>query len=190
METSKIRINRQRLKCRIAELAQIGAIEGGGVFRLALTDEDKAGRDLMVSRMREIGLQVTIDQAGNVIAIRPDSQGKIDTPAIVTGSHIDTVGTGGRYDGALDVLAGLEVMACLNDAGVETPCPMAVGFFTNEEGVRFQPDMKGSMVHQGHLPLDIMLGARARDGKIFHEELTRIGYGGNLPVNSLRARLC
>jgi len=188
MDTGNIRINRQRLLDRIAELAQIGAIEGGGVCRLALTDEDKAGRDLVVSWMRELGLHVTIDQAGNVIAVRPDSQGRVDTPAIITGSHIDTVGTGGRYDGALGVLAGLEVMACLNDADVETPCPMAVGFFTNEEGVRFQPDMMGSMVHQGHLPLDIMLGASDRDGKIFHEELTRIGYAGDVPVNSLKAR--
>ncbi len=188
METGNIRINRQRLLDRIAELAQIGVIEGGGVCRLALTDEDKAGRDLVVSWMRELGLHVTIDQAGNVIAVRPDRQGRVDTPAIVTGSHIDTVGTGGRYDGALGVLAGLEVIECLNDADVETPCPMAVGFFTNEEGVRFQPDMMGSMVHQGHLPLDIMLGASDRDSKIFHEELTRIGYAGDVPVNSLKAR--
>ena len=82
METGNIRINRQRLLDRIAELAQIGVIEGGGVCRLALTDEDKAGRDLVVSWMRELGLHVTIDQAGNVIAVRPDRQGRVDTPAI------------------------------------------------------------------------------------------------------------
>ncbi len=188
MEVSNLRINRQRLLDRIAELAQIGAIDGGGVCRLALTDEDKAGRDLVVSWMRELGLHVSIDQGGNVIGVRPDGEGRVDTPAILTGSHIDTVGTGGRYDGALGVLAGLEIMACLNDADVETPCPMAVGFFTNEEGVRFQPDMMGSMVHQGHLPLDGMLSSRDRDGVTFHAELNRIGYAGDVATNSVHAR--
>lgn len=188
MKTGNIRINRQRLLDRIAALAEIGAIEGGGVCRLALTDEDKAGRDLVVAWMHDLGLHVSIDQGGNVIAVRPDCEGRVDTPAVLTGSHIDTVGTGGRYDGTLGVLAGLEVMACLNDAGVETSCPMAVGFFTNEEGVRFQPDMMGSMVHQGHLPLDGMLASSDRDGCTFTAELSRIGYAGDVAVNSVRAR--
>ncbi len=188
MTTGNLRINRQRLLDRIAELAKIGAIEGGGVCRLALSDEDKAGRDLVMSWMQELGLHTTVDQAGNVVGVRPDGKGRVDSPAVFTGSHIDTVGTGGRYDGALGVLAGLEVMACLNDADIETPCPVAVGFFSNEEGVRFQPDMMGSMVHQGHLSLDGMLGSKDRDGRTFNDELKRIGYAGDVAINTIRPR--
>lgn len=183
-----LRINRQRLLHRIAELAKIGGIDGGGVCRLALTDEDKAGRDLVVQWMRDLDLDVSIDQVGNVIGVRADKSGNRNTPAVLTGSHIDTVGTGGRYDGTLGVLAGLEIIETLNDAGTETTCPVAVGFFTNEEGVRFQPDMMGSMVHQGHLPLDGMLDSTDRDGLSFDAELTRIGYAGDVPVNAVRAR--
>lgn len=188
LDTDNIRIDRQRLLDRIAALAEVGAIEGGGVCRLALSEQDKAGRDLVTTWMRDLGLHISVDQVGNVVGVRPDQTGQTDAPAILTGSHIDTVGTGGRYDGTLGVLAGLEVMACLNDASVETPCPIAVGFFSNEEGVRFQPDMMGSMVHQGHLPLDGMLESIDRDGVSFKSELNRIGYAGNVPVNTVRPR--
>ena len=130
------RINAPRLLGRIAELAQVGAIEGGGVCRLALTEADRQGRDLVVRWMREAGLAVTIDGIGNVVGVRAGQQ---DGPPVMTGSHIDTVRTGGRYDGNLGVLAGLEVIAALNDAGVVTRRPVAVAFFTNEEGARFAP---------------------------------------------------
>ncbi len=184
METSNLRINTERLLERLRKLGEIGAIDGGGVCRLALTDEDKAGRDLVISWMRELGLDIQIDCVGNVIATRA---GRQQHAPVLTGSHIDTVATGGRYDGALGVLAGLEVINILNDANIETELPIAVGFFTNEEGVRFQPDMMGSMVHQGHLPIAGMLGSTDRDGCTFNEELRRIGYCGGAEVGSMRA---
>jgi beta-ureidopropionase / N-carbamoyl-L-amino-acid hydrolase len=184
MDTNNLRINIERLLDRLDQLAQIGKIDGDGVCRLALTDEDGAGRDLVCSWMRDMGLAVTIDQAGNVLGTREGSE---DGPVVLTGSHIDTVGTGGRYDGTLGVLAGLEVIACLNDAGLQTKAPLGVGFFTNEEGVRFQPDMMGSMVHQGHLPLDGMLKSTDRDGAVLAEELKRIGYAGEEAVDVMRA---
>src|SRR5690606_15727463 len=110
-EHKPLRINTQRLLGRIAELGKIGEIDGGGVCRLALTDEDRQGRDRVCSWMRELGLDVTIDAIGNVVGIRRGSE---DLPPVMTGSHIDTVRTGGRYDGNLGVLAGLEVVATLN----------------------------------------------------------------------------
>ena len=170
---------------RINALAQVGAIEGGGVNRLALTDEDARGRDLVVSLMRQHGLDVSIDQIGNVLGVRPG----IETgPPVITGSHIDSVKTGGRYDGTLGVLAGLEVIATLNDAGLKTRHPLAVAFFTNEEGARFAPDMMGSMVHQGHLPLDQMLDMSGIDGTTVRENLERIGYLGHVPCGTVKAR--
>ena len=109
--TDDLRINGERLLGRIEELALIGAIDGGGSCRLALTDEDRAGRDLVVTWMKDLGLDVSIDAIGNVVAVRP---GKTDGPPTMTGSHIDTVKTGGRYDGNLGVLAGLEIIECLS----------------------------------------------------------------------------
>lgn len=175
----RLRVNGSRLSWRLDRLARLGSIEGGGVCRLALTDADKAGRDLVVSWMRELGLAVTVDAVGNVVGIR---QGREDGPPVMAGSHVDTVRTGGRYDGALGVLAGLEVIACLNDAGRATRRPLAVAFFTNEEGARFQPDMMGSLVYVGGLPLDQVLTTRGIDGRLVGDELTRIGYAGPAPV--------
>lgn len=173
--SNELRIDRERLLGRIDALAQIGAIEGGGVCRLALTQEDRQGRDQVLAWMRELGLTITIDPIGNVIGVRA---GREQGPPVMTGSHIDTVRTGGRYDGNLGVLAGLEVIETLNDAGFETSLPLAVGFFTNEEGARFAPDMMGSMVHQGQLPLDEMLAVQGIDGETVAEALEAIGYRG------------
>ncbi len=173
------RIDGHRLSRRIEALAQVGAIPGGGVARLALTDADKAGRDLVVGRMRDQGLSVTVDALGNVVGVRAGLEAG---PPVMTGSHIDTVATGGRYDGNLGVLAGLEVLQALDDAGVVTRRPLAVAFFTNEEGSRFQPDMMGSLVYTGGLSLE---GARATvgvDGQTVGAELDRIGYAGSAPV--------
>jgi N-carbamoyl-L-amino-acid hydrolase len=180
-----LRVDVARLTARLAELAEVGAIEGGGCCRLALSDADRAGRDLVVGWMRDAGLSVSIDRIGNVIGVRA---GKTDGPPVMTGSHIDTVRTGGRYDGNLGVLGGLEVIACLNDARVVTEHPVAVGFFTNEEGARFAPDMMGSGVHQGALPLDECLQTRGIDGAVVGEELARIGYAGDAPCGDFRAR--
>jgi N-carbamoyl-L-amino-acid hydrolase len=180
-----LRIDIDRLMGRIHALAEIGAIDGGGVCRLALSDEDRAGRDLVVSWMKELGLSISVDGIGNVVGIRP---GREDGPPVTTGSHIDTVATGGRYDGNLGVLAGLEVISVLNDAGIETRHPVAVGFFTNEEGARFAPDMMGSGVHQGALDLEECLATTGIDGKTVGDELARIGYAGDVPSGDFRAR--
>jgi N-carbamoyl-L-amino-acid hydrolase len=168
-------ISLPRLSARLDALGQVGAIDGGGVCRLALTDEDKAGRDLVVGWMKELGLAVTVDAIGNVIGIRA---GRVDGPPVMAGSHIDTVRTGGRYDGNLGVLAGLEVIATLNDAGITTRRPLAVAFFTNEEGARFAPDMLGSLVFADGLPLDTALATKGIDGTTVGENLERIGYAG------------
>jgi len=174
-----LRIDSVRLQRRLSELAGIGAIEGGGCARLALTDEDKAGRDLVCRWMRELGLSIVIDAIGNVVGTRA---GRRTGPAVMAGSHIDTVRTGGRFDGNLGVLAGLEVIETLNDAGIETEQPLAVAFFTNEEGSRFAPDMMGSLVFTGALPLETALQTQGIDGSRVDENLARIGYAGNAPV--------
>jgi len=183
--TGNLRIDLDRLLARLEALAEVGAIAGGGVSRLALTDADKAGRDLVVSWMEGLGLAVTIDRIGNILATRAGSE---DGPPVMTGSHIDTVAAGGRYDGNLGVLAGIEVMTVLNEAGIETRWPLAVGVFTNEEGARFQPDMMGSGVHQGALDLDEMLAATGIDGTTLGENLHRIGYAGAADCGAVRAR--
>lgn len=181
-----LRVNLARLCARLEALGRVGALEGGGVSRLALTDDDRAGRDLVVGWMRELGLEVSIDRIGNVVALRPGAGGERELPVMI-GSHIDTVATGGLYDGNLGVLAGLELVAVLDDAGLETVRPVAVAFFTNEEGARFQPDMMGSAVHQGSLDLDVCLAARAADGAAVGDELARIGYAGQAACGELRA---
>ena len=165
------------------ELAQVGAIEGGGCARLALSDEDKAGRDLVVGWMKALGLEVGIDAIGNVVGLRP---GRENLPPIMTGSHIDTVRTGGRYDGNYGVLAGLEIVRALNVANIATRRPIAVAFFTNEEGARFQPDMMGSLVYAGGLGLNEAYAAADKDGIAVGDELRRIGYLGTLPPGALR----
>src|SRR5262249_54381481 len=124
------RIDLDRLLGRLDTFNQIGALPGGGNCRLALTDEDRAGRDLLVRWMRDLGLAVTIDAIGNIIGVRG---GREDTAPVMFGSHVDTVGTGGRYDGLYGVLAGLEACQALNDAGVVTRRPLALVAFTNEE---------------------------------------------------------
>jgi beta-ureidopropionase / N-carbamoyl-L-amino-acid hydrolase len=183
MTDPRLQIDAERLLARLDQLAQIGAIEGGGCCRLALTDEDKAGRDLVVSWMRELELEVCIDRIGNVFGLRAGLQ---PLAPVMTGSHIDTVRTGGRYDGNLGVLAGLEVVATLNAAGVTTRRPLVVAFFTDEEGARFAPDMLGSLVFAGGLAVDEALAAVAIDGKALGAELHRIGYAGAAPLPAYR----
>ena len=178
-----LRIDGDRLWSRIVALGEIGAIEGPngeqGCARLALTDADRDGRDLVVGWMSDLGLEVAIDAVGNVIATRPGSQA--GAPAVMTGSHIDTVATGGRFDGNLGVLAGLEVIETLEQHGVETTHPISVAFFTDEEGARFAPDMLGSLVYVGGLAVEEALDVVAADGARLGDELARIGYAGPLP---------
>ena len=178
MNHQDLRINEDRLMQRIEDLATIGALGETGSCRLALTDEDRDGRDLVVTWMRDLGLEVTIDGIGNVTATRP---GQNPGPATMTGSHIDTVATGGRYDGNLGVLAGLEVLETLSENNVETQHAMGVAFFTDEEGARFAPDMLGSLVYVGGMALEQALDIEGIDGTIVGEELDRIGYRGPGP---------
>ena len=172
-------IDGERLLAWLQALGAVGGLPGGGVCRLALTDADKLGRDWTVARMRELDMAVTVDAIGNVVGVYP---GLEDRPPVMTGSHIDTVRTGGLYDGNYGVLAGLEVVATLRESGQRTRRPLAVAFFTNEEGARFAPDMMGSLVFQGDLALDEALATRGIDGATVGEELRRIGYAGDAPV--------
>ena len=176
-------IDGARLLTALDELAQIGALDAGGCARLALSDEDKAGRDLVVGWMKALGLEVQIDAIGNVLGLRA---GREKLAPIMTGSHIDTVRTGGRYDGNYGVLAGLEVVRALNAAKVTTRRPIAVAFFTNEEGARFQPDMMGSLVYAGGLGLNEAYAATDREGVAVGDELRRIGYLGSAKPGAVR----
>src|SRR5471030_2133575 len=177
------RLSPAQLLGNLDTLAAIGAIEGGGCARLALTDEDKAGRDLVVGWMKALGLAVTVDAIGNVIGLR---EGREKGAPVMTGSHIDTVRTGGRYDGNYGVLAGLEVVRALNAANLTTKRPIAVAFFTNEEGARFQPDMMGSLVYAGGIGLNEAYADTDKDGASVGDELRRIGYLGAAKPGALK----
>jgi N-carbamoyl-L-amino-acid hydrolase len=179
--TAELRVDGSRLLARLEALAEIGPIDGGGSCRLALTDEDRAGRDLVATWMGDLGLDVRMDAIGNVIAQWAPAHISRDAAPVMAGSHIDTVRTGGRYDGNLGVLAGLEVVETLIDAGVQLPRPLAVAFFTNEEGSRFSPDMLGSLTYVGGLPLEEALDIVGIDGAAVGAELGRIGYIGPHP---------
>jgi len=171
-----LRINGARLWDSLMELARIGATDKGGVKRLALTDLDRQGRDLVVGWARAEGLAITVDAIGNVFMRREGANP--DLPPVVTGSHIDTQPTGGKFDGNYGVLAGLEVVRTLNQHGVRTEAPIEVAFWTNEEGSRFVPVMMGSGVFCGAFSLETAYAARDVDGKSVGEELERIGYRG------------
>lgn len=176
-----LKIDRRRLEDRINALAEISPIDGGGNCRLALTDEDKYGRDLVVSWMQNLGLDVTIDVVGNIIGVWNVGKGA----PVMSGSHIDTVRTGGRFDGCYGVLAALEVIETCQDAKISPPRPLAVGVFTDEEGARFAPDMLGSLVYVGGMPVEHALNVVAIDGPRFGDELLRIGYAGPAPCPGL-----
>ena len=173
---SSLRINGPRLWDALMELAKIGATPKGGVCRLTLTDLDKQGRDLVSRWAREAGMTVTIDKIGNGFMRRPGRNN--DLPPVVTGSHIDTQPTGGKFDGNYGVLAGLEVVRTLNDAGILTEAPIEVAWWTNEEGSRFVPVMMGSGVFAKAFTLDHAYAATDTEGKSVKGELERIGYIG------------
>jgi N-carbamoyl-L-amino-acid hydrolase len=173
---NELRIDGPRLWNSLMELAQIGATDKGGVKRLALTDLDREGRDLVVQWGREAGLAITVDKIGNVFMRREGANPGL--PPIVTGSHIDTQPTGGKFDGNYGVLAGLEVVRTLNDLKIRTEAPIEVAFWTNEEGSRFVPVMMGSGVFCGAFSLETAYAARDVDGRRVGEELARIGYQG------------
>lgn len=181
-KNSHLRIDGDRLLFRINTLADISPIEGGGNCRLALTDDDRDGRDLVVSWMHDCDLEVSIDAIGNVIGIWNVGTGA----PVMSGSHIDTVRTGGRFDGCYGVLAALEVIETCQKSGLTPPRPLAVGIFTDEEGARFAPDMLGSLVYVGGLALEDALDTIAIDGARLGDELMRIGYAGTTPCPGIR----
>ena len=189
-DPAALRIDGQRLWKRLNDLGEVGAVLGPngerGCARLALTNADRLGRDLVVTWMHDLGLQISIDAIGNVIATRPGRDPSL--APVMTGSHIDTVRTGGRFDGNLGVLAGLEVLETFEQHGISTERAVQVGFFTNEEGARFAPDMLGSLVYVGGLALEEALDALAMDdGARLGDELGGIGYAGPTPCPAASA---
>lgn len=179
----ELSVDSNRMYERIEALARINRLEDGSCCRLALTDADCAGRKLVMQWMQSAGLEVRIDRIGNILGVRAGLQ---DTPPVMTGSHVDTVATGGAYDGVVGVVAGLEALERLNEAGLTTAKPLVLSIFTNEEGARFQPDMMGSLVFAGGLPLEEALAATAEDGVSVADELQRTGFSGEAPCGEPR----
>ncbi|MGC1782943.1 MAG: Zn-dependent hydrolase [Acidobacteriaceae bacterium] len=169
-------VNRHRLLSRLKELGQIGRDAQGRLARLALNDAEKQGRDLLVAWLREAGLEVIVDRIGNIFGRW--LAGEADAAPIMLGSHIDTVRNAGIYDGCYGVIAGLEVIDAIKLTGVTPERPIIVGAFTNEEGVRYAPDMMGSLVYAGGLTVEDALASIGTDGTVLGEELARIGYAG------------
>ena len=174
------RIDGARLWRHLMELAAIGATPRGGVCRIALTELDRQGRELFLHRAAELGCTVRRDAIGNLFARRAGADNSL--PAVATGSHIDTQPTGGRFDGNYGVLAGLEVVATLNDHGIRTRAPLEVCVWTNEEGSRFVPVMMGSGVYAGAFTLAHALQARDTEGVSVAEALAATGQGGDAPA--------
>ncbi len=187
------------LAARIFELGEIGMpdkddVEGAdnasganavpgprGRTRLALDDADRQARDLLAAWMRKLDLEVRVDAIGNIFGVLPAAPGGEELAPLMLGSHIDTVGNAGPLDGVYGVLAGLTVLHAFRAAGVLPPRPLIAAAFTNEEGVRYQPDMMGSLVYAGGYPLEKALDTRGIDGSRLGDELERIGYAGTFP---------
>lgn len=182
---SGLAIDGERLLGRLKTLGAIGRDEAGRLVRLAASDADKAGRDRLVGWLREAGLEVVIDRIGNIFAVWAP-EGLADRRPVLMGSHIDTVIDAGIYDGCYGVLSGLAVIETLKAAGFAPSRPIAVAAFTNEEGVRYAPDMMGSLVHAGGLAVDEALATVGTDGSVLGEELARIGYAGTAEPGFLR----
>jgi len=180
MSDRNLRIDGQRLWDSLMEMAKIGATEKGGVCRLALTDLCKESRDLFIKWCEEAGCTIKVDKMGNIFARRAGRNN--DLAPVVTGSHLDSQPTGGRFDGVYGVLSGLEVLRTMNDLGIETERPFEVAVWTNEEGSRFAPAMVASGVFAGIYDLEYGLSRADSDGKTMGEELSRIGYAGTEEV--------
>lgn len=175
-----LRINGSRLRASLERMAQIGATPGGGVHRLALSDEDRAARELLLTWLKELNLEISIDEMGNVFGKRPGKH--LNLAPVLTGSHLDSQPGGGRFDGALGVLGALEVMRTLEEHRIATERPVVVVNWTNEEGCRFAPAMLGSGVWSGALDRDWAYGRTDAAGKRLGDELKRIGCLGAVPV--------
>lgn len=176
-------------ECLLAQLHELGTVGlepvGGGRTRIAFTDADRAGRDLLCRWIQELGLELRVDQIGNVLGVLPGGPAGTDTPALMMGSHIDTVRHAGALDGCYGVLAGLAVLRAYREARVRPARPLVVAAFSNEEGVRYQPDMMGSLVYAGGLALQTALNTVGTDGTRLGDELARIGYAGPMLPGSL-----
>lgn len=181
-----LRIDGKRLWTSLMDLARIGATPKGGVCRLALTDLDRQGRDLFVRWSQEAGCTVRMDEIGNIFARREGQDPSL--PPVLTGSHIDTQPTGGKFDGNYGVLAGLEVLRALNDRNIQTRAAIEVVVWTNEEGSRFVPVMMGSGVFCGAFGLDEVLPQTDTEGLTVGDELKKIGYAGPVPARHFPIR--
>lgn len=168
-------IDLERLRRTLEAVNSVAVTEEGGVNRVALTDADRAGRDLLADWMREIDLEVRTDDLGTMYGRR---EGTEPVPPVAFGSHLDSVPNGGRFDGALGVLAGLEVMRVVHDQDIQTRHPLELVNFTNEEGVRFEPAMMASGVLAGQFAPEYVYSRKDRAGLTFSDELERIGYRG------------
>ncbi|HUC73466.1 MAG TPA: Zn-dependent hydrolase [Stellaceae bacterium] len=173
-----LQVNGERLWASLMELARIGATPKGGVCRLAASDLDGEARRLFIRWCEEAGCTVAVDRIGNIFARRPGRNPAL--PPVMTGSHLDTQPTGGRFDGAYGVLAGLEIVRTLNDLGYETEAPVEIVAWTNEEGSRFSPAMVGSGVFAGVFALEGALATRDNNAPELSlgAELERIGFAG------------
>jgi len=180
-----LQINPDRLWQSLMDLARIGATGKGGVRRLTLTDADRRGRDQFVAWCREAGLAVEVDGIGNIFGRRPGTDPR-ELPVAI-GSHLDSQPSGGKFDGAYGVMAGLEIVRTLNDAGVRTRAPLEVVSWTNEEGSRFVPTLMGSGVFAGVFPLQKVLEEKDVDGISVREALADTGYAGEAQPHPLGA---
>lgn len=176
----------------LEQLRELGAIghdaAQGGRTRIALTDEEKTGRDLLVRWMRELDLEVRVDQIGNIFGVlHAEHSGGMAQP-LMMGSHIDTVRNAGALDGCYGVLAGLAVVRAYRQAGLRPARAIVVAAFTNEEGVRYQPDMMGSLVYAGGMDVQAALNTVGTDGTRLGDELARIGYAGDMAPGAIVPR--
>ena len=176
--TPSYKVNTNRLWNSLMQMAEIGGTNKGGCNRQALTALDKQGRDLFVTWCKQLGCEILIDEIGNIFARRDGSNN--DLPAVITGSHLDTQPTGGKFDGVYGVLAGLEVLRTLNDNNIETDHPIEVVVWTNEEGARFPPACMGSGVWSGNFDLKSTYQTTDKSGLCVGDELEKIGYKGAL----------
>src|SRR6202011_4869604 len=181
MSMRNIQVNGDRLWRSLMDMAKIGATAEGGVCRLALTDLDKEGRELFIAWCRDAGCSIRVDAMGNIFARRPGRNP--DAAPVMTGSHLDTQPTGGKFDGVYGVLAGLEVIESLNDHEMTTVHPIELSVWCNEEGSRFPMAMMGSAVWSGRLPLETAYGLTDRDGISVRHELQRAGIATDAPLS-------
>jgi len=180
MNLKDLRINGRRLQKSLEEMAKIGATPGGGVQRLTLSDEDRQARDLFIKWLKELDLETTVDEMGNIFGRRPGKNN--DLAPVMSGSHIDSQPKGGRFDGILGVMGALEVLRTLHENNIETERPFIIVDWTNEEGSRFAPAMVASGVWAGALERDWVYDRTDISGKRFEDELIRIGYKGSAPA--------